>query len=126
VRDEPPPQVAFAAIESTRDRQTQIRTEDSTPTTIPTLNPGPGQPGLKRMVRREGTISRTVSVQAPTHYELQSMENGKTINYLYATAENLSFRGLVGKKVFATGQEVVDKRWPSVPVLEVETIELLP
>jgi len=77
-------------------------------------------------VIREGTIARTVSVQAPTHYELQSVENGKAINYLYATADNLSLKGLVGKKVFATGQEVVDKRWPSTPVLEIETIELMP
>jgi hypothetical protein len=31
-----------------------------------------------------------------------------------------------GKKVVVTGEELMDTRWPSTPVLEVQTLELAP
>ncbi len=80
----------------------------------------------KRIVRREGIVKSTVSVQAPTYYELRSVANGKTINYLYTTSTNLFLKDFKGKRIFVTGEELLDQRWTNTPVLEIETIEIVP
>jgi hypothetical protein len=128
VRDENPATITLAQVDGNQARTLPAQSaETSTSRSSAETLMAPSYGGTtKRIVRREGIISRTASVQAPTHYELESLENSRVINYLYPTTENLSLRGLVGKKVFVTGEEVVDKRWPSTPVLEVDTIELLP
>jgi hypothetical protein len=85
----------------------------------------PTVPPAKRIVRREGFIGGTVSIQAPTHFELQSLESGAPINYLHTTSTNISLKQLKGKRVYVTGEEYVDKRWLKTPVLEIDTLEPL-
>jgi hypothetical protein len=46
-------------------------------------------PPPPRIVQREGFVHGTLSIQAPTRYELISPDNRKPINYLYTTSPNL-------------------------------------
>src|SRR2546425_10096004 len=71
------------------------------PTETPALtNPPPSttptaaaeEPPTKRIVQREGIVRGTFSIQAPTHFELVSPDNGRTINYLYTTSVQLDLQ----------------------------------
>lgn len=75
---------------------------------------------------REGKVSRTLSIQAPTFHELESLENGKPLNYLDVTRLPIRLENFRGRKIQVTGEEKVDARWPKVPVIEVESIRLVP
>jgi uncharacterized protein YgiM (DUF1202 family) len=93
----------------------------------------------KRIVKREGIVSRTVSIQAPTYFELESIDTGRTINYLHAPEEIqidpktkkkrvvslINLDEYLGKRIVVTGEEVIDKRWKKTPVIEIETIDLV-
>lgn len=67
----------------------------------------------------------TVSIQAPTYYELLSPANRKTINYLHTEKLGLNLKDYRGKQIVVTGEEAIDPRWPRTPVIEVETLELI-
>lgn len=83
-------------------------------------------PPPKRIVRREGIVRRTTSIQAPTDFGLHSLETGRLINYLYAGSPEFDPKPFHGRKVVVTGEEGVDARWPSTPVLDIQTIRELP
>ncbi|MBI3876040.1 MAG: hypothetical protein HY300_08820 [Verrucomicrobia bacterium] len=70
-------------------------------------------------------MRRTLNLQAPTDYALESADSGKIINYLFTTV-NLPWNTLRGRTVIVTGEEAIDKRWPNTPVLKVETLKTLP
>jgi hypothetical protein len=80
---------------------------------------------VPRIVRREGIVGGTVSIKAPSHFELDSLESGETIEYLYTTSTNIPLKTLKGRRVFVIGEEYIDKRWPKTPVLEVESFEAI-
>jgi uncharacterized protein YgiM (DUF1202 family) len=82
-------------------------------------------PPPRRIVRREGIVGGTVSIKAPSHFELDSLESGETIEYLFTTSTNIPLKTLKGQKVFVMGEEYIDKRWPKTPVLEVESFEII-
>lgn len=84
------------------------------------------EPPPKRIVAREGFVRRTASIQAPTYFELQSRETGKIINYLHTEKIDLKLDAWTGRKILVTGEESIDERWPNVPVIEVETLRLVP
>jgi hypothetical protein len=90
-------------------------------------SPKPEETFVRRVVRREGLVRSTASIQAPTYYELLNPENRKTINYLH-NAENLgiNLKDYRGRRIVVTGEEAIDPRWPKTPVIEVETLELIP
>jgi hypothetical protein len=81
---------------------------------------------LRRVVRREGLVRSTVSIQAPTYYELLNPENRKTINFLHAENLEVNLKDYRGRRIIVTGEEAIDPRWPKTPVIEVETLELIP
>lgn len=83
-------------------------------------------PPIKRVVRREGVVSKTFSIQAPTYSELEDPLTGRAINYLYGVNAGIDVKPFRGKRVIATGREGVDPRWPNVPVLFLETLETAP
>lgn len=90
--------------------------------------PVPGateQAASRRIVRREGLVRSTVSIQAPTYYELLSPANRKTVNYLHTEKLGLDLKDYRGKQIVVTGEEAIDPRWPRTPVIEVETLELI-
>ncbi len=88
--------------------------------------PSQEEPLPRRLVRREGIVRSTVSIQAPTYYELVSPETRKTINYLHAEKSGLKLKPYKGKRILVTGEEGIDQRWPNTPVIEIETLELAP
>ncbi len=84
-------------------------------------------PAPRRIVRREGTVRSTrFNIQAPTYYELVSSEGNIGINYLQSEKSGLKLRDFRGKKVVVSGEESLDRRYPSRPIMEIETIETAP
>jgi SH3-like domain-containing protein len=78
-----------------------------------------------RFVVREGIVHPTVSIQAPTDYELRDGFYAEgNINYLMPQP-NSTLEAFSGKRVSVSGFEYRDVRWRT-PVLKVEDIELLP
>jgi len=83
------------------------------------------QPLPPRVVQREGIVRGTVSIQAPSHFELMNPENKKAINYLFTPSADLDLRRWKGLHVMVTGEEGLDARWPNTPVLTIQKIEVL-
>ena len=79
----------------------------------------------KRIVEREGIVRGTASIQAPTHFELVSPENGRPINYLYTTSPNLDLRRYKGLHIIVTGEEGLDERWANTPVITIQKIQVV-
>lgn len=89
----------------------------------PILEPEPVIPQPPpRIVVREGYVRGTLNIQAPSPFVLQTVDTGKTINYLYTTSTNISLKQYKGKRVMVIGKEAIDKRWPNTPVLTIESI----
>jgi len=99
--------------------------EPTTPTTTPAeTTPAPEE--IKRVVSREGIVKRSVSIQAPTWFVLESPATGKTVNYLNTPSSGMTLRDYFGQRVIVTGEEGLDERWPNTPVINVESIEVVP
>ena len=78
-----------------------------------------------RIVDREGIVRGTISIQAPTRYELISPDNQQTINYLYTTATNLDLSRYKGMRIIVTGEEGLDERWKNTPIITIRRIQVL-
>jgi SH3-like domain-containing protein len=90
------------------------------------VTPQKSEPQLTtRTVRREGIVRSTVSIQAPTYFELLNPDNRRTMNFLYAENAGLKLKDYLGRRIVVSGQEAIDPRWPKTPVIEVETLELI-
>jgi uncharacterized protein YgiM (DUF1202 family) len=95
--------------------------------TAPATPPPPAEEVLvKRVVSREGIVKRSVSIQAPTYFALESLDTGKTIDYLYSSSTNLVLKDFRGKRIVVTGEEMLDERWPNTPVINVDSLEAVP
>jgi len=80
----------------------------------------------KRVVSREGTVIVSRSIQAPTSYALEHRESHRTVNYLHSESEDIDLKRFAGRKVIVMGEELIDQRWVNTPIIEVESIRLLP
>ena len=80
----------------------------------------------KRIVRREGIVRATTSIQAPTWYELVNVETKKRINYLFDENMGVNLKDYRGQRVVVTGEEGIDPRWPNTPILDMQTLDVLP
>lgn len=78
---------------------------------------------IKRVVLREGMLRGRTSIQAPSYFELRSLDNNRLINYVWSPSTNLVLKQFKGKKVLVTGEEILDERWPNTPVITVDTID---
>ena len=105
---------------------TPLPQPDSLPPVADPLPRRNNQEPIKRVVRREGIIRATKSIQAPTWYELVHASTGKTINYLYDSKLNVKLKDYRGQKVAVSGEEAIDPRWPNTPILDLETLDVLP
>lgn len=85
----------------------------------------PKEPLPKRVVRREGIVRVTVSIQAPTLYALENAETGALLDYLYSPNATIKFKDLYGLRIVVTGEEYIDDRWPKTPVIKVETLQVV-
>jgi uncharacterized protein YgiM (DUF1202 family) len=90
--------------------------------------PAPVQePAPKRVVTREGRVARSINLQTPSYFELESSDNGRVVDYLHVDREkhpDFDLHRFLGAKIVVTGEEGIDKRWPRTPVLEIDSIEL--
>ncbi len=95
------------------------------PIAPPVVVPAPPveEPLPKRIVTHEGIVRRSLNVQTPSYYELESPETGKIINYLYSPKPGFTLKTLIGKRVLVTGEELIDKRWRNTPVIEIESLQ---
>ncbi len=88
------------------------------------------EPVVKRIVNREGYVRRAVSPAAPTFFELESADTGRSINYIYwpkkDPSETRDIKQFKGVKIVVTGEESLDERWPNIPVITVEDLQFAP
>lgn len=105
--------------------QTPTPTPTVTPTVPPPAPPPVDEPPAKRVVQREGIVGGTVSIQAPTHYELESLDDGKPMDYLYTSSTNLNLNNYKGLTVLVSGEEGLDERWPNTPVITIQRIQVV-
>ena len=82
-------------------------------------------PPPPRIVTHEGKVRSSVSIVAPTFYELYDAANGTAINYLYSSTTNLNLSRYNGLTISVTGEEGLDARWQKTPVLTVQKILVL-
>jgi uncharacterized protein YgiM (DUF1202 family) len=82
-------------------------------------------PPPPRIVTHEGYVRSSVSVVAPTYFELYDPITEEAINYLYSTTTNLNLSRYNGFKIVVTGEESLDARWKDTPVLTVQKIYVL-
>jgi uncharacterized protein YgiM (DUF1202 family) len=83
-------------------------------------------PPPPRVVTHEGYVRHSVSLVAPTDFELYDPANNKAINYLYTTSTNLNLGRYDSLHITVTGEEAMDVRWKDTPVLTIQKIYVLP
>ncbi|HWD19699.1 MAG TPA: SH3 domain-containing protein [Verrucomicrobiae bacterium] len=128
-----PPPVApapTAASQSEQELAALRKAEEATP--APTLATATaGTPAATtsdtapRVVTREGFVHRAYNIQAPADYELHDIKTGELIDYLQPPAK-MGFKIYLGTRVSIVGAEVIDPRWPRTPVLQVQSVDLMP
>jgi len=79
-----------------------------------------------RIVSREGVVRFTRSVQAPTRFELRATDTGRLLNWLRPGNTNLNLGRYRGSRVIVTGEEQMESRWLSTPMIEVQTLRMAP
>jgi uncharacterized protein YgiM (DUF1202 family) len=99
--------------------------------TLVAENPVDPADELRRIVTREGIVKRSRSIQSPTYHRLEDPDTHRTMNYLYTgrlhletSASSADLVPYEGYKIRVTGQESVDPRWPRIPVIEIEKLDL--
>ena len=80
----------------------------------------------RRIVRREGILRSSRSIQAPTYFELVNQETGKVIDFLDPKRSEIDLKEYKGRSVVVSGEEGIAPRWPKTPILLVETLEVMP
>jgi uncharacterized protein YgiM (DUF1202 family) len=92
----------------------------------PPEEPPVEEPPIKRIVTREGIVKGSASIQAPSYFVLRSLDNNKTINYLFSPDTNVVMKEFHLQRVLVTGEEVLDERWPNTPVITIDSIQTVP
>ena len=78
-----------------------------------------------RIVQREGLVRYTASIQAPTMFELISVDTHKPIDFLFTTSTNLDLNRYKGLRVIVTGEEGLDERWKHTPIITIQRIQVI-
>jgi len=81
---------------------------------------------IGRIVTHEGTVRHSVSLLAPTYYELFDPSTDKAIDYLYTPTTNLNLTRYNGLRIAVTGPEEMDVRWKDTPVITIQKVYVLP
>ena len=129
VQPEPPPTPAVEPIPTTPATTAPPTNAVAPP---PETNPTAPEPTAtvevtpKRTVAREGRVVVSMSIQAPTEYALQSLETQRFINYLHTEQIGIKLKSFAGRRVIVSGEELIDVRWTNTPIMEVESINIVP
>jgi uncharacterized protein YgiM (DUF1202 family) len=81
-------------------------------------------PPQPRVVTHEVVVRHVISLVAPTEYELFDPKTGQNIDYLYTTSTSLDLKLYKGRRIVVTGEEGLDERWNSTPVLNIQSIQV--
>lgn len=119
------PAEAPAATAAAESAATTNAAPESLTNTVSSAAPATEEPPPPRIVEREGIVRGTTSIQAPTHFELVSPENGRAIDYLYTTSLNLDLRRYKGLRIVVTGEEGLEERWGNTPVITIQKIQVV-
>jgi uncharacterized protein YgiM (DUF1202 family) len=131
------PETPIAAAPGAEPRPTEPRPTEAPPTEAFPIDTDPmaTQPVEealapeelpRRVVSREGRVIISRSIQAPTEYALESLQTRRTINYIHSEDLGVNLKVYAGRKVIVTGEELIDRRWTNTPIVEVESIRLIP
>ncbi|HUA39402.1 MAG TPA: SH3 domain-containing protein [Candidatus Sulfopaludibacter sp.] len=82
-------------------------------------------PPTDRIVSHEGVVGPVMSPVAPTKYMLYDPDTYQTIDYLYTTAPDLDLSRYVNMRIIVTGVEGIDQRWPSSPIVAIQSIQVV-
>jgi hypothetical protein len=82
-------------------------------------------PPPPRVVSHEGVVRPTVSIQAPTKFEIWEPKTRMSINYLHSTSTNLNLSLYRGLRIIVTGEEELDERWKNTPVIKIQKIQVV-
>jgi SH3-like domain-containing protein len=98
--------------------------------TMPTMPETPMTPAVQepppaRVVDHEGVVRGSFSIQAPTKYQLISLDTKQPVDYLYTTSTNLDLSRYKGMHIIVTGEEAIDPRWKNTPVITIQRIQVL-
>lgn len=99
---------------------------ESVPPPAPVVPEGVAISPEPRVVHREGKVRSTLSVRAPTPFELTATDSGKRLNYLLPQSTNVLIRPFHGQRVHVRGEEYLDPFWRDAPVIVVHDIKLAP
>ncbi|TAL00627.1 MAG: hypothetical protein EPO07_09485, partial [Verrucomicrobia bacterium] len=86
--------------------------------------PAAEEPLPPRIVTHEGVVRPTISIQAPTPYEIWDPQTHTTINYLHTTSTNLDLSLYRGLRIIVTGEEGLDERWKT-PLITIQRIQVV-
>jgi hypothetical protein len=104
----------------------QRRATDATAAPVPApASAATNEPVTPRIVTREGFVHHAHNIQAPADYELHDIQTGKLIDYLQPKPGQ-NFKMYVGTRVTVTGPEGVNSRWSRIPILDVQSVDLMP
>ena len=78
-----------------------------------------------RIVTREGFVHRAFDIQAPAGYELHDIKTGELTEYLQP-AQGQKLKAYLGTRVRIVGGESLDPSSPRTPILQIQTIDLMP
>jgi hypothetical protein len=123
---EPPPTVAVVTpppAPVTSEPPSIIVTPPVEPATTSPVPPEE-EVWVKRVVTREGVVRRSVSIQAPTYFVLESLDNKRVMNYVYSPSTNIVLKDFQGARILVTGEESLDERW-TTPVLTVDRLQVV-
>jgi len=126
----PPPQAPAPtpASQSEQELGALRQAEHQPEPSVAAATAAPAQPAASeppRIVTREGFVHRAYNIQAPADYELRDVKTGGVIDFLQPPV-NMNFKIYVGTRITVTGAEGLAPRWPRTPVLQVQSVDLIP
>lgn len=79
----------------------------------------------RRKVIREGFLVPSANPKAPSGYCLLSKSKSEGLmNYVYTTDPKITLKQYLNRSITITGEEVIDPKHPSTPVLMAESVSL--
>jgi uncharacterized protein YgiM (DUF1202 family) len=106
-------------------KETPLAARPVVPAPAVVIEPAPEEKVFARIVRREGIVRRVFNIQGPTDFALENIASGKRVNYLFTGKSGLQLKYYVGKQIVVTGEEGVDRRWPNLPMITINTLEIV-
>ncbi|MCX8107429.1 MAG: SH3 domain-containing protein, partial [Verrucomicrobiae bacterium] len=120
----PPP--SESAVEVPRRVAHEAPSQTNQEPLLPAGSSQGGSSQIKRMVKREGTLIRSVIDQTPSRYRLRSIGTGRVIGYVRPSNAEILIDRYVGQRVIVEGIESWEPDSPKIPVIIADRITTVP